>query len=55
MKMIKSIVKYAGTNELIRFRLKRVEIKMLYSDVQKRYIVCVFHDYNHYYTHYKII
>ena len=54
-KMIKSIVKYKGTNEPIQFRLKRVEIKMLYSDVQKRFIVCVFHDYNHYYTHYKII
>ena len=52
---IKSIVTFAGTNEVIHFRLKRVEIKMLYSDVQKRFIVCVFHDYNHSYTHYKII
>jgi len=53
--MIKSIVKYAGTNEVIQFRLKRVEVKMLYSETKNRFIVCVFHDYNHYYTHYKTI
>ena len=53
--MIKSIVKYAGTNEVIQFRLKRVEVKMSYSEALKRIVVVVFHDYNHYYTHYKII
>ena len=52
---IKSIVTFAGTNEVIRYMLKRVEIKMLYSEVLGRFVIVVFHDYNHYYTHYKII
>ena len=52
---IKSIVTFAGTTEVIQFRLKRVRFDMSYSQVLNRVVLCVLHDYNHYYTHYKFI